>query len=374
MSSKLKIASKEHHINHQAFRQDILEWYGKQKRILPWRSIAESQDMDIQQKAYAVWLSEIMLQQTVVKAVKPYFEKFLSLWPDVKALAAADDDELMQAWAGLGYYSRARNLLKCARVVAYELDGNFPDTEDALIKLPGIGPYTAAAIAAIAFNKPATVIDGNVDRIIVRLFALDKPIRDIKPEIRALSIPFFMSDAVTNDKQHSHFAQSLMDLGAGICIPKAPRCMLCPVRAHCLSFDMAIAPDLPVKPQKKVKPHKYGDVYIIKDKAGRVLIEKRADKGLLASTFGFPTSEWTTEDVVKPMPSILSDKKVYELHSFNAEITHVFTHFSLSLRIKEIRLFKELVVNDNMIWIEPSDLKEWGMPSLFTKVSKFVTL
>lgn len=374
MKSNIISPPEKHHINHTAFRQGLLEWYQKQKRILPWRSVAEDAHLKAQDKAYAVWLSEIMLQQTVVKAVRPYFEKFMTLWPDIHSLAAADEDILMQEWAGLGYYSRARNLLKCAKYVVQELGGELPDNEAALIKLPGIGPYTAAAITAIAFNKPATVIDGNVDRIIVRLYALDNPIRNIKPEIRALAFPFFMSDAVAHDGQHSHFAQSLMDLGAGICIAGTPRCMLCPVKMHCLAYETSCAEALPVKPIKKRKPHKYGDVFVVCDKAGRVVVEKRADKGLLASTFGFPTSEWSEEVKEFSLPRFLQSYAVRHENVLKEGVRHVFTHFSLSLRIKKIEVSDNISLPYNMMWVEKDVLFDVGMPTLFSKVMKYAFL
>jgi A/G-specific adenine glycosylase len=368
-----KTNSDGHHINHKAFRQEILEWYGRQKRVLPWRSIAEDNAIDVQQKAYAVWLSEIMLQQTVVKAVKPYFEKFLMTWPTVQDLAGADDDDLMQAWAGLGYYSRARNLLKCARVVVSDYKGFFPDNEAGLIKLPGIGPYTAAAITAIAFNNPATVIDGNVDRIIVRTHGLQLPIRDIKKDIRRLSDPFFLSDGIVDDDQHSHFAQSLMDLGATICIPKSPRCMLCPVNGHCLAFSLGNAADLPVKPVKKDKPHKFGDVYIFRNDRNHILIEKREDKGVLASTFGFPTNDWTEQEREQELPVYVKIGQGEELN-YLGQVRHVFTHFSLSLAIKEVKISSDIQLPSNMQWVTLEELQNIGMPSLFAKVRKFVIM
>jgi len=382
-SADLPVAADvNHHIDYSGFRQDLLAWYDRHKRELPWREVAADPLIDAQDKAYSTWLSEIMLQQTVVKAVMSYYQHFIERWPSVHDLANADEDDVMAAWAGLGYYSRARNLHKCAKYISKEKGGVFPDNETALIELSGIGPYTAAAITSIAFNKPAVVIDGNVDRIMVRLYALNQPIRDIKKKIRALSSDFFISDAVCNDQRCSDFAQSLMDLGATICIPKAPRCMLCPVRSYCKAQSMGIAPSLPQPAPKKKKPHRQGVVYVIRDKAGHILVEKRPDKGLLASTYGMPTSEWgVVEDDTLAIDSRHDDDALAWLEGHciaydkteNAHIiTHVFTHFSLSLRIKEIRVPDFPSVKGTYKIMSPSQFEELGLPSLFDKVRKFI--
>lgn len=375
----------DHFIDHQAFRQDMLAWYDRHQRVLPWRSIAARSDIDPHIKAYCVWLSEIMLQQTVVKAVMPYFEKFLALWPSVHDLAQADENAVMEAWAGLGYYSRAKNLHKCAKEISTHHGGRFPDAEDQLIKLPGIGPYTAAAITSIAFNKPAVVIDGNVDRILVRLYALEKPIREVKKDIRYLASDFFFkrtkSEGITesySDQRHRDFAQSLMDLGASICIPKTPRCMLCPVRSHCLAMRLSKADQLPVPPATKQKPQREGVVYIVRDAQGRILIEKRSDKGILASTYGFPTSDWT--DVTAQKTPLQNDAIIlkelfgseYEIVETGHHVKHVFTHFSLSLAIKEVRLSHVPSLEDRYYLMNYEDLTGLGMPSLFDKVRKLV--
>ena len=225
----------------------LLCWYAVDKRRLPWRA-----ENGARPDPYRVWLSEVMLQQTTVAAVKPYFETFTARWPTVEALAAAEDGELMAAWAGLGYYARARNLLACARVVAGELGGEFPDDEAELRKLPGIGAYTAAAIAAIAFGRRAVVVDGNVERVIARLHALNEPLPAARPRIRALA------DAMTPDEGAGDFAQAMMDLGATICTPRSPQCERCPVSAFCRAYREGRPEAYPVKAPKAARPHRRG--------------------------------------------------------------------------------------------------------------------
>jgi A/G-specific adenine glycosylase len=366
----------DHHIDYQRFRQDLLAWYARHKRHLPWRVFNDDQSIPLQQRVYYTWLSEIMLQQTLVKAVLVYFENFVTKWPSVHDLAAAPEDDVMQAWAGLGYYSRARNLHKCAKYVAEQLNGAFPEDEESLLELPGIGPYTAAAIRAIGFNKAATVIDGNIDRILVRLFAIPNPIRDSKKEIRAAAIPFFEGDHLADDQLHSYFAQSLMDLGASICTPKNPKCMICPVREHCYAFETRAQNDIPKAPIKKKKPHKVGRAFIVRDMNRYILVEKRPDKGLLAGTWGMPTTDWLDANDDKAVKSL--SWQSYNFNRFKVkeklrkgafEIRHVFTHFSLTLYIDEI-ILEDLdgYVDERFAKLNEDAFKNLGMPSLFDKI------
>ncbi|MEM9851814.1 MAG: A/G-specific adenine glycosylase, partial [Pseudomonadota bacterium] len=241
---------------------DLLAWYDTHARVLPWR--IPPGDV-AQPDPYRVWLSEIMLQQTTVAAVKSYFERFTSHWPTVTDLAAAEDERVMGEWAGLGYYARARNLLKCARVVVTDHAGVFPDTRQGLLALPGIGPYTASAVAAIAFGRAETVVDGNVERVMARVFAVDTPLPQAKPDLTELAA------GLTPVNRPGDYAQAVMDLGATICTPKTPACGICPWRDPCAARAEGIAADLPKKTPKKPKPTRRGIAYIARDTSGRWL-------------------------------------------------------------------------------------------------------
>ena len=301
----------------------LLDWYDANARDLPWRSPPGAPRMD----PYRVWLSEIMLQQTVVATVKPYFERFTTLWPTVEALARAPREDVLSEWAGLGYYARARNLHKCAGVVAEEYAGRFPDTEDGLRALPGIGPYTAGAIAAIAFNRPAAAIDGNVERVITRLRAIETPLPDAKPAIRT------ETEALIPSGRPGDFAQALMDLGATVCAPKSPRCMLCPWRDRCAARAKGIEARLPAKTPKKPKPERVSVVYAHFNDAGEILVETRPDKGLLGGMIGLPGPDWTK---TPPTAATIADAAPVsaDWREAGAEARHIFTHFSLKLTVK----------------------------------------
>lgn len=270
-------------IDIEECRGQLLAWYDKHRRILPWRALP-GQIPD----PYHVWLSEIMLQQTTVGAVKPYFEKFVHKWPTIHDLANAEQDDIMNEWAGLGYYNRARNLHKCAKEISSNNNGLFPKDKVKLKKLPGIGDYTSAAILTIAFNKPDTVVDGNIERIISRLFSVLEPLPKSKLQIKNLAASFFHE----GEERSGDLAQAFMDLGATICIAKTPRCSLCPIITHCSAKAFNIAETLPRKERKKAKPQKYGAVYWIKNQKDQVLLHRREDRGLLANMLGLPTSEW----------------------------------------------------------------------------------
>jgi len=298
------------------FRGQLLKWYDTHARELPWRLKTPN--------PYFTWLSEIMLQQTTVQAVIPYFLKFTGLWPTVHDLADADNDTVMKEWAGLGYYARARNLHKCAKIVSTEMNGVFPSDYSGLKALPGIGDYTAAAISTIAFNIPATVVDGNIERVMARLFAVTDPVPAIKPHLKTLAAPFFENCTRSGD-----LAQTMMDLGAGICTPKSPKCMLCPVNDMCAGYKQGIAAELPKRLKKKPQPQKHGHVYWITNDKGQVLLEKRPDKGLLGGMIGLPTSEW-----MKKGDDLVHIEVLAELTLEAANhITHTFTHFDLRLNL-----------------------------------------
>ena len=269
---------------------------------------------------YAVWLSEVMLQQTTVAAVRDYHRKFLSIWPTVGDLAAADDADVMAAWAGLGYYARARNLLKCARTVVTDHGGFFPDTYEALLKLPGIGPYTAAAVAAIAFDRPETVVDGNVERVMARLYDVHTPLPVAKPELTALA------RNLTPDERAGDYAQAVMDLGATICAPRNPACGICPWRDPCKARVAGTALELPKKSPKQKTPTRFGIVYVVRRSDGAWLLETRPENGLLGGMLGWPGSSWG--DDPDPEPPLEADWTIAE-----TEARHTFTHFHLRLRI-----------------------------------------
>jgi A/G-specific adenine glycosylase len=314
----------------------LLCWYVVDKRRLPWRAEpGETAD------PYRVWLSEVMLQQTTVAAVKPYFETFTARWPTVETLAGAEDAEVMAAWAGLGYYARARNLLACARAVAADHDGRFPETEAALLKLPGIGAYTAAAIAAIAFGRRAVVVDGNVERVISRLHALKTPLPRSRPQIRALA------DAMTPAEGAGDFAQAMMDLGATLCTPRKPACGLCPVRPWCKASAEG-APELyPVKAAKAVRPHRTSKAYWLEHE-GEVLLARRPAKGLLGGMLAFPEEP--------PAEAGWEEAGAVE---------HVFTHFSLTMTLMCARTERR----PEGIWHPVASIAEAGLPTLFAKLA-----
>lgn len=300
----------------------LLDWYDTHARALPWRVPPGDRKAGVMPDPYRVWLSEVMLQQTTVAAVKDYFQRFTTLWPTVGAFAAAEDAAVMGEWAGLGYYARARNLLKCARVVAGDLGGRFPDSEAGLLDLPGIGPYTAAAIASIAYDIPAPVMDGNVERVMARLFAETMPLPDVKPVLKAHAA------RLTPSTRPGDHAQAVMDLGATICTPRNPACGICPLRDPCKARATGIAADLPAKAPKKAKPTRLGIAYLARRADGAWLLETRPDKGLLGGMLGWPGTDWTE---AAPPESPPLDAR---WHDPGLEVRHTFTHFHLRLSLR----------------------------------------
>ena len=333
---------------------DLLNWYDQNARVLPWRIAPALSKRGQRPDPYRVWLSEIMLQQTTVAAVKPYFLKFTSRWPDVGALAAAQDADVMAAWAGLGYYARARNLLKCARAVADEHNGVFPQELSALLKLPGVGPYTAAAISAIAFQKVATVVDGNVERVMARLYAVQTPLPDAKPELTQKAA------ALTPPVRPGDYAQAVMDLGATVCTPKSPNCALCPWRANCKAFSQGSAAELPKKRPKPQKPTRYGIVYYVERADGAVLLERRPDRGLLGGMLGWPGSAW--DDAPKDAPPVRA-----KWTTLPQKVRHTFTHFHLELTIKTAQLARSEPVQHGT-FIDRHAFRPAELPTVMRKV------
>lgn len=299
----------------------LLSWYDANARIMPWRVSPQDRADGVRPDPYRIWLSEVMLQQTTVAAVTAYFQRFTTRWPTVHALAQAEDGDVMGEWAGLGYYARARNLLKCARLVSETLGGNFPNTYAELLQLPGIGPYTAAAISAIAFDHAETVVDGNVERVMARLFNISDPLPGVKPELKA------KAGQLTPQKRPGDYAQAVMDLGATVCTVRAPKCGLCPLANRCAARRAGNAADLPKRLAKKPKPVRHGFVYLARDSTGAVLLERRPDKGLLGGMLGWPTSEWAdAPEESPPFPGTWVNMP--------EDVRHTFTHFHLILKVR----------------------------------------
>ncbi|MDS7596394.1 A/G-specific adenine glycosylase [Agrobacterium tumefaciens] len=337
----------------------LLRWYDRHHRELPWRTSPAMAAKGNRADPYHVWLSEVMLQQTTVQAVKPYFAKFLSLWPTVGDLAAAPSEEVMAAWAGLGYYARARNLKKCAEAVANEHGGIFPDTEDGLRKLPGIGDYTAAAVAAIAFNRQAAVMDGNVERVISRLHAIDAPLPGSKPAMKARVAEITPAD------RPGDFAQAMMDLGATICTPKRPACALCPFNIDCLALATDDPERFPVKAAKKAKPIRLGAAFIAVNAKGEILLRRREESGLLGGMTEVPTTGWTARidgGTDASQAPFAADWQAA------GSIVHVFTHFELRLSVFRAQVPDGLQTSRNDGWWEPvTNLDAQALPTVMKK-------
>jgi A/G-specific adenine glycosylase len=299
----------------------FLAWYGRERRDLPWRAgVSETPD------PYRVWLSEIMLQQTTVATVGSYFDSFVARWPTVNGLAAAPLEDVLHAWQGLGYYARARNLHACARAVVDRHGGAFPDTLEALGALPGVGPYTAAAIAAIAFDRPASAVDGNVERVIARLYALEAPLPDVKPVIRARAA------RLVPDARPGDYAQAMMDLGATVCTPRTPRCVLCPLVDLCGGRRLGIAEDLPRRRTRPARPVRHGMAFLLVRRDGAILLRRRAPDGLLGGMIEVPSSPWR-EGALDREACLEAAPVPAKWQALPGIVRHVFTHFELHLEV-----------------------------------------
>jgi A/G-specific adenine glycosylase len=303
----------------------LLAWYDRHARDLPWRVGPRARAAGVRPDPYRVWLSEVMLQQTTVAAVVRYFHAFVSRWPRVGDLAAAPDADVMAAWAGLGYYARARNLIACARAVASQHGGRFPQTEAGLAALPGVGPYTAAAVAAIAFDAPAVVVDGNVERVMARLHAVEAPLPEAKPALRALAA------RLTPAGRPGDYAQAVMDLGATVCTPRTPACGICPWSGPCVARRFGIAVEFPRRAPKIPKPVRHGTAYLALRGDGAVLAEQRPAHGLLGGMLGLPATAWT-EPAPAARPPFAADWRPL------GHVRHSFTHFHLLLRLEGTRV------------------------------------
>ncbi len=339
---------------HDQARDAVLAWYDRHARVLPWRAPPGAP-----YDPYRVWLSEIMLQQTTVQAVKPYFEAFTARWPSVTDLARADLSEVLSAWAGLGYYSRARNLHKAARQVA-EAGGAFPDTAAGLRQLPGVGPYTAAAIAAIAFDEPIVPADGNIERVTARVFAIDAPLPGAKPLLREKAQVFAGSE------RPGDLAQALMDLGATICTPRDPACALCPVNDVCEGFKSGIAATLPVKAAKAERPRRAGAAFVVTRAGGELLVRSRPPKGLLGGMSEVPTSAWRSDfDCDGALSAAPLDA---EFSRLSGSVRHVFTHFALDLTVYRADVAAGTKAPGDARWVAPDDMRREAFPTVMKKV------
>lgn len=335
--------------------RDLLAWYDHHRREMPWRARpGEAAD------PYRVWLSEVMLQQTTVAAVKPFFLRFLERFPTVEALAEAPSEAVMQAWAGLGYYSRARNLHACARAIVEKHGGRFPSTEAELLKLPGIGAYTAAAVAAIAFNEKAAAVDGNVERVMSRLFMVEEPLPRAKPLIRSLT-----EEMVPPDRP-GDFAQALMDLGATICTPKRPACALCPWMRPCQARAAGLQETFPVKQKKETGPLRRGAAFVVLRADDTVLLQTRPPQGLLGGMAEPPTSAW--EPGYEPSRAVLDAPLEARWQRLPGFVRHVFTHFPLEMTVLFAKVPKGTPAPDGMRWTPRLQLHEEALPGVMKKV------
>jgi A/G-specific adenine glycosylase len=342
----------------------LLEWYDRHRRVLPWRPPAGQRPVP-----YAVWLSEIMLQQTTVKAVGPYFEKFLTRWPDVAALGRASLDDVLRMWAGLGYYSRARNLHACAVAVLREHNGVFPDTEEGLRTLPGIGPYTAAAIAAIAFGRRTMPVDGNIERVVSRLFAIEEPLPQAKPLVRQFAETLLGEARAGDEKSRAgDSAQALMDLGASICTPKRPACSLCALFEACAARLRGDQESFPRKAAKKTGELRRGAAFVV-TRGGELLVRSRPEKGLLGGMTEVPGSDWRAaqddEDALKQTPRLSGVKR---WHRKAGVVTHVFTHFPLELVVYTAHVPARARAPKGMRWVPIATLAGEALPNVMRKV------
>jgi A/G-specific adenine glycosylase len=342
-----------------------LSWYDRHRRTLPWRARAGERA-----QPYRVWLSEIMLQQTTVRAVAPYYARFLARWGDVRALAAAPLDDVLKAWAGLGYYARARNLHACARAVVERHGGEFPATEAALRALPGIGDYTAAAVAAIAFDVPASPVDGNIERVVARLYALTEPLPNAKPEIRRLA------RALTPQRRAGDFAQAMMDLGAMVCTPKKPACALCPLTESCVARGRGDQETYPRRTPKREGALRRGAAFVVRRADGCVLLRTRPAKGLLGGMTEVPTTAWAADfdagDALAAAPHFrtrpAAAKRDPRWRRLAGIVRHVFTHFPLELAVYAAEVPAATPAPDGMRWIKLADVAGEALPSLMRKV------
>lgn len=338
-------------------RNSLLAWYDRHARKLPWRIGPADRARGQRPNPYHVWLSEVMLQQTQVATVTGYFTNFVRKWPDVRCLATAPVDDVMAAWAGLGYYSRARNLKKCAETIVGDHGGLFPQTAAELATLPGIGPYTAAAIAAIAFDKPVAAVDGNVERVVARIHAIGQPPNDAKKRIRD------HAKALVGTHRPGDLAQAVMDLGATVCTPRKPACALCPIAKSCIAWLSGNPEGFPARGAKRHKPVRRGAAFVARRGDGAIFLRKRAEAGMLGGMSEVPTSGWSvakdgeTGADAAPFAGNWRNKGI---------VRHSFTHFDLELAIWFVETGEEGLASKGW-WSAPTDLKHEALPTIMKK-------
>lgn len=342
----------------------LLEWYDRHRRQLPWRPLP-----GVAADPYRVWLSEIMLQQTGVKTVGPYFEKFVTRWPDVEAMGRASQDDVLRMWAGLGYYSRARNLHACAVAVLRDHAGVFPDTEEGLRALPGIGPYTAAAIAAIAFGRQTMPVDGNIERVVSRLYAVEDAMPKAKPLIQTLATTLLADPRAGDGKSRAgDSAQALMDLGSTICTPKRPTCSLCPLNDNCAALLRGGQETFPRKAAKKAGELRKGAAFVV-TRGDELLVRTRAEKGLLGGMTEVPTSDWLAgHDDKAALAQAPLLKGIAKWHRKVGVVTHVFTHFPLELVVYAAVAPVRTKAPEGTRWVPIATLKDEALPNVMRKV------
>ncbi|MCS0503016.1 A/G-specific adenine glycosylase [Ancylobacter mangrovi] len=336
----------------------LLAWYDRHRRRLPWRA-APGERAD----PYHVFLSEIMLQQTTVVTVGPYYADFLARWPDVGALAGARLEEVLSRWAGLGYYARARNLHACARAVVEHHGGRFPQEEAALLALPGVGPYTAAAIAAIAFDRRAAPVDGNWERVVARLFALEEALPKAKARLKALAL------TLLPQARFGDFAQAMMDLGATICTPRKPACALCPWRENCAAHAGGTPERYPLKAAKAARPTRQGVAFLVVRADGAVLVRSRPAKGLLGGMSEVPSTPWETQALADPLAHA---PLTAQWTALNARVSHVFSHFALELALWRARVPAATPAPSGHRWVPRTGFEAEAFPSVMVKVLQYI--
>ena len=345
-----------HLIEMATITKNLLEWYFKNGRILPWRVNPKDAETGETPDPYKVWISEIMLQQTTVSAVIPYFEKFIMRWDSVEKLSQAEENDILAFWAGLGYYARGRNLFKCARELNNKFDSKIPNDKKTLLDLPGIGEYTASAIRSIAFGEREIVIDANIERVVCRLFKIEKPIKESKKEIRKYASKLFPKF------RSGDFAQALMDFANSICKPRKPNCESCPISRSCLSLKLGKAENIPVRPTKRNIPIRMGYVFFTKVKPNKLLLERRPSEGILGGLLGFPTTKWEAKKNKPDLPFKANwtfTKRV---------VKHQFSHFKLELEIVIGEKENSEFDNSNYLTVEHQNFDLMSLPTLMRKV------
>ena len=336
--------------------KSLLKWYSENGRILPWRVSPKDAEAGQSPDPYKIWISEIMLQQTTVNTVIPYFRKFIKKWDCIEKLSYADESDVLTLWAGLGYYARGRNLLKCARELTEKFDSKIPNDKKTLLSLPGIGEYTASAIRSIAFGEREVVIDANIERVVCRLFKIEKPINQSKKDIRKYAFKLFP------ENQSGDFAQALMDFANSFCKPRKPNCNLCPISESCLSLKLGVVENIPAKQVKKEKPLRKGFVFFIRIGKNRFLLERRPSKGVLGGLLGFPTTKW---EVIKNKPTLPLEAS----WTFTKRIVkHQFSHFKLELEIVLGEKGTSKFDNSKYLVVEQQNFDLMSLPTLMRKV------